>query len=728
MKRILSLITLTTVLSTTPALQQAIAGATIKPADLSYRFYNTRINLTEKPDQVAVVFKPNNTRKLNDPPTYLKLQADLQGQTETRTTNPPPDLKIEVKPLGTQYAILTLPKTRSIDFSQKLKQRLEQSYVQTTLPVFKRKNGEIESTETIILNDEMLITFEPGTAPSKIKQILDRSNAEIVRPLRFTKDRYLVRSRNVSGSNLFAVIDQIGSTTGVQSASPNFIQSMNHSLERKDLLTLSAPEPAIEPKQLLTPSPNQPFPTSQLSRQWHLDSRRSQTSPGPRTDVRAPEAWAKSRSGKGAIVAVIDSAIQWDHPDLRSNLYEVPQTLANLMPKERYGWDFSSMGMTITCIDNSRTNCAPGDPDTRMDATEIAQLRPQFQLAFQPDAQILQAYPDLADRIQRQRKYSPEQAAELIRRMILNPISAEFHGTWVSGVVAASPQETGSVVGVAPNAKILPVRVFGLGGEITGAILIEAIGYSAARGADVINLSLGSLLPTQAEADQIFSVLDARPDLVIVAAAGNENLDGAGYPAAIPGVLSVGATNLEGNRSPFSNFGRRLDLTAPGGDTSLGKRGGILTTGGTWIPGFWEGLQPPSYSWGPTIDTVGKYVQVQGTSFSSPVVAGVVALMKGEDPDRKLTRSQILEILGNTATYQPLKVTKADDSRYRLQEGIPSTVMPGRSGGVIGSLPGIIDASQVKKMEIQPFYFGKGLVNAEAAVLAVQKQVSAVKP
>ena len=109
-------------------------------------------------------------------------------------------------------------------------------------------------------------------------------------------------------------------------------------------------------------------------------------------------------------------------------------------------------------------------------------------------------------------------------------------------------------------------------------------------------------------------------------------------------------------------------------------------------------------------------------------MAGVVALMKGEDPDRKLTRSQILEILGNTATYQPLKVMKANDSRYRLQEGIPSTVMSGRSGGVIGSLPGIIDASQVKKMEIQPFYFGKGLVNAEAAVLAVQKQVSAVKP
>ena len=100
MKRILSVITLTTLLSTTPALQKAIAGFRMmpKPADLSYRFYDTRINLTEKPDQVAVVFKPNNTRQLNDPPTYVKLQADLQGQTETRTTNPPPTSKSKSNP------------------------------------------------------------------------------------------------------------------------------------------------------------------------------------------------------------------------------------------------------------------------------------------------------------------------------------------------------------------------------------------------------------------------------------------------------------------------------------------------------------------------------------------------------------------------------------------------------------------------------------------------------
>ena len=708
-----------------------------KPADLSYRFYDTRINLTEKSDQVAVVFKPNNTRQLNDPPTYLKLQADLQGQTSTRTTTrtttPPPDLKIEVKPLGTQYAILTLPKTRSIDFSQKLKQRLEQSYVQTTLPVFQRKNATTERNETIILNDEMVIAFEPGTSKEKINQILDRQNAEIVRPLRFTEDRYLVRSRNASGAKLFPVIEQLNQISGIRSVSPNFIQSIEYQPGLKNPLNLmpkngSTRENVIDPKQLpAIPVPNQPFSSTLFSKQWHLDSRRSQTKLGPRSDVRAPEAWAKSRGGTGALVAVIDSAVQWDHPDLQPNLYSVPQNLPDLMPGEQYGWDFSGLEKFKTC-NQKRTNCAAGDPDTRMDSTEIAEIRPHFQRAFQSDAKILEAYSDLAKQLQRAFDLTPEQAAERIRRSILGEISSEFHGTWVAGVATARPKEAIGVVGVAPNAKFLPVRVFGLWGEISNVALIEAIGYSAKRGADVINMSLGSLVPTQAEADVIFSVLDQNPRLVIVAAAGNEDVDGAGYPAAIPGVLSVGATNLDGNRSLYSNFGRRIDVMAPGGDVSFEKRGGILTTGGTWIPGFWEGLQAPDYSWGPTIDPLGKYVQVQGTSFSSPVVAGVVALMKGEDPDRKLTRSQILEILSQTSGYQSLRVTKADENRYRLQSGIPSTSIPIGRQSITGSLPGIVDGSQIKKMEMQPFYFGKGLVNAEAAVLAAQKQVTAVKP
>jgi serine protease len=182
----------------------------------------------------------------------------------------------------------------------------------------------------------------------------------------------------------------------------------------------------------------------------------------------------------------------------------------------------------------------------------------------------------------------------------------------------------------------------------------------------------------------------------------------------------VGSSNLEGNRSVYSNYGRRLDVMAPGGDTSLRKSGGILTTGGTFISSLWDGIEVPKLAWGPAFDPTGKYVQVQGTSFSSPTVAGVVALMKGEDPDRKLTREQTLGIIRGTASYQPLKITQKDQNHYRLQVGVPSTPIP--MFGLPVSKPGIERPGEV--LPIEEYYFGKGLVNAEAAVNGVKQQVA----
>ncbi len=539
-----------------------------------------------------------------------------------------------------------------------------------------------------------------------------------------------MRSRTESGKGLLAVIEQLNNVTGIQSASPNLIQAANYQPTQQSLLNAATEQrTAIDPKQLITNLPrlsNSPYPDSLLPYQWHLDSRFRKTTPGQRTDVRALEAWAKGDRGKGVVVAVIDSLIQWDHPDLQNTVYQVPQNLPDLLPGERYGWDFSGLEQEQTCRANTPNSCAPGDPDTRLNPAELAALKPHFQRMFEPDNQVLKNYAELANQIRRMYpQWSSAKVATLIRRIVLNAISSEFHGTWVAGVVAANPQISGGVVGVAPNAKILPVRFFGLGGEIAADGLVEAIGYAAARGADVINLSLGSLLPTQAEADQIFAVLDQHPNLVIVASSGNEDVDGAGYPAAVPGVLSVGASNLAGQRSSYSNFGRRLDLMAPGGDTSLNQSGGILTTGGTWISGFWEGMTIPKYSWEPAFDPLGKYVQVQGTSFSSPVVAGVVALMKGEDPQRQLTREQMRQILLKTASYQPLKITQKDKNYYRLQQGIPSgqAFIPD-IGFVPIANPGIDQPGS--KLPIEQYYFGNGLVNAAAAVDAVKQQVQTV--
>jgi len=680
MKRILSQITLATMLVMTSGSTIALFASEVKkpgtPNDFSYKFYNQRIQLIEKPNQLVVVFKPAAMGRSIGESNLEKLQRALQGSDNTRElSHSSTNLNVAIQPLGSRYAVLTFPTTRSLDFQQKLRKRLEQDYIQTTLPVLQSKNAAKDTNQTIILNDEMIVSFEPGTSESDIELIVKRYDAEIVRPLRFTKNRYLVRSRTESGTGLLAVVDQLGTVTGVQSVSPNFIQAVEYQPSRQALPTTEERQPAIDPKQIIARLPrtqNSLFPDSLLPYQWHLDSRLRQKTAAPRTDVHAPEAWAKGTGGKDVVVAVIDSMIQWDHPDLQGNLYEIPQNLPDLMPGERYGWDFSGFERGKTCLVSNPNICAPGDPDTRLSEAELAVLKPLFQRMFQGDEAVLKADAKLTQKIRdRNPDWPAPKVADLIRTIVLGKISSEFHGTSVAGVVAAKPQAVGGVVGVAPNAKILPVRVFGLGGAISGDALLEAIGYAAARGADVINLSLGTLLPTQAEADQVFAVLDENPNLVIVASAGNEDVDGSGYPAAIPGVVSVGASNLAGQRSSYSNFGRRLDVIAPGGDTSLSHSGGILTTGGTWIAGFWEGMTLPKYRWGSAFDPRGQYVQVQGTSFASPVVAGVVALMKGEDPKRQLSRDQLKQILRQTASYEPLKITQRDTNRYRLQKGIP---------------------------------------------------------
>jgi len=691
--------------------------------DSSYKFYNQRISLIQKPNQVAVLFKSTDNTKAFGESDLIKLQKILQGSSNSRELNAPKDLNINVKPLGSRYAILTLPTTKSIDFQQSLKKRLEESFIQTTLPVFQSKNAPQDSEQTIVLNNEMILAFEAGTTKSQVESILQRYDLEMVRPLRFTNDRYLVRSRSESGNAMFPLMNQLSTVSKIQSVSPNLIQSVSHGPNLKGMMNPIDRQVAVDPKAAIANLPknqNRPFPGSLLPYQWHLDSRLRQTSLGARTDIRATEAWKKGSGGKNVLVAVIDSAIQWDHPDLRDNLYDVPQNLPDLLPGERHGWDFSGYRTNSTCWKSKPAVCVAGDPDTRMDATEVAKIKPAFQQMFQSDASVLKAYGSSVSRIRRQYpSWNDSKIADLIRQQVLGGISAEFHGTWVSGVIAAKPKEAIGVVGVAPNAKILPVRVFGLDGEITNDGLLEAIGYAAARGADVINLSLGSLVPNQADADQLFAVLDKNPNLVIVASSGNDNQDGSGYPAGVPGVVSVGASNLAGERTSYSNFGRRLDVMAPGGDVSMGQSGGILTTGGTGNAQFWEGLTPPKYTWGSAFDPLGRYVQVQGTSFSSPVVAGVVALMKGEDPQRKLSREQLVKILKNTSSYQPLKITQRDQNRYRLQKDNPSTMIPNTP--VLTVVPGVLELGKV--LPIEEYYFGRGLVNAEAAIDAVKQEL-----
>ncbi len=118
------------------------------------------------------------------------------------------------------------------------------------------------------------------------------------------------------------------------------------------------------------------------------------------------------------------------------------------------------------------------------------------------------------------------------------------HGTMVAGVIAANLNNGRGVVGIAPQAQILPVKVLDGNGGGTDDDIAAGITWAVDHGAQVINLSLGG----PGEADVLCAAVSTAlaADVVVVAAAGNDGFETVGYPAACPGVIAVAATNHSG--------------------------------------------------------------------------------------------------------------------------------------------------------------------------------------
>jgi hypothetical protein len=153
--------------------------------------------------------------------------------------------------------------------------------------------------------------------------------------------------------------------------------------------------------------------------------------------------------------------------------------------------------------------------------------------------------------------------------------------------------------------------------------------------ARVINMSLGGYGSCGGALQQAVDLALAQ-GAVIVAAAGNESDDTDNYaPGNCDGVITVGAAGRTGDRSSYSNFGRRVDLSAPGGDVGTGRDGYILST-------FNDGLTVPG---GPT------YAYGIGTSFAAPLVAGAASLMIARNAN--LTSGRVQSILQGTTRDFP---------------------------------------------------------------------------
>ena len=199
-------------------------------------------------------------------------------------------------------------------------------------------------------------------------------------------------------------------------------------------------------------------------------------------------------------------------------------------------------------------------------------------------------------------------------------IAGHGHGTGVAGVIAGHGHGAGSgdgVLGVAPAATILPVRVTTADEDepTTSDLISEAIDEAVTGGAGVINISLST---ARAELDERAVAAARRNDVVVVAAAGNRpDAEAVTFPAALPGVVAVGATDSDGVHAEYSVTGPELALSAPGTD--------IVTTG------LDEG-----------------YIRASGTSTAAPVVAGAAALVRARYPE--LSADEVIHRLVRTAT------------------------------------------------------------------------------
>lgn len=314
--------------------------------------------------------------------------------------------------------------------------------------------------------------------------------------------------------------------------------------------------------------------------------------------------WSRQATvgSRSVVVAVVDTGLQMDHPDIAGS--------PNIMP----GYDMVSdprMGN-----DGDGRDADPNDPGDLCDPTK----------------------PYAAD---------------------------SFHGTHVAGTVGAAATNNGAgVAGGAWNVRIVPVRALGkCGGRLSdindgirwaaGLIPEEGPGETEIwneNPADIINLSIGLLGACPASLQDAIDAVTER-GVIVVSAAGNARMSTSLYaPAGCRNVVTVAASDARGQITPYSNFGPEVMLLAPGGDLTRddngdGKPDGVLSTkaaSNCYDPVTGEGVETCYYAY------------EQGTSMAAPHVSAALALLKSRTPGA--TREELIATLQDALDpRQPLQ-------------------------------------------------------------------------
>lgn len=199
------------------------------------------------------------------------------------------------------------------------------------------------------------------------------------------------------------------------------------------------------------------------------------------------------------------------------------------------------------------------------------------------------------------------------------------HGTHVAGLIGATSDNSIGVSSIGFNVSIIAIKASNNTSPTNISGAYTGIQWAANNGADVINMSWGSSQFSQTNQNTINSIYNM--GIVLIAAAGNDNVSTPHYPSAYQNVISVASIDYNDAKSDFSNFSTSVDISSPGGVSSPGPSGLLSTT----------------YS----SSNFGYYDSFIGTSMASPVVSGLAGLMLSINPD--LTPAEVEQIIESTS-------------------------------------------------------------------------------
>lgn len=348
--------------------------------------------------------------------------------------------------------------------------------------------------------------------------------------------------------------------------------------------------------------------------------------------IQCPQAWDIQKGDPNILIAILDSGVDVDHPDLADNIWVNP------------GEDIDDLGTLALVYDYDYIDGLDNDGNGYIDdlfgydfvggITGDEATTPPDQEDWNPDVHYMGddgwGEPDPS-------------AGNGVGSWMGTDVGVA-HGTHCAGVAAAVMDNATMFAGVAGGGcKIVPVRVANPEGQASVTAIAAGIEYAAIIGADVISMSLGGFGsgdPVQAAAiDLAFSA-----GATLVAASGNMAplVTAVSYPASDPDVIAVGSCNAAGGKSSYSQYGSNLDVVAPGGESSW-MGGTTETIWSTWVVSVNESNEDPSLS---PADHV--YMSAEGTSMACPQAAGVCGLILSQNPS--LTNVQVRDVLRSSAS------------------------------------------------------------------------------